>query len=46
MTDHRIGLTLRNLQGVLDGALDRVVEPLILADREEKLKQSSTEEGK
>ena len=45
-TDHRIGLTLRNLQGVLDGDLDRVVEPLILADREEKLKQSSTEEGK
>ena len=31
---------------VLDGDLDRVVEPLILADREEKLKQSSTEEGK
>ena len=26
--------------------LRRVVEPLILADREEKLKQSSTEEGK
>ena len=46
VTDHRIGLTLRNLQGVLDGDLDRVVEPLILADREEKLKQSSTEEGK
>ena len=46
VSDHRIGLTLRNLQGVLDGDLDRVVEPLILADREEKLKQSSTEEGK
>ena len=46
VTDHRIGLTLRNLQDVLDGDLDRVVEPLILADREEKLKQSSTEEGK
>ena len=46
VTDHRIGLTLRNLPGVLDGDLDRVVEPLILADREEKLKQSSTEEGK
>ena len=25
VTDHRIGLTLRNLQGVLDGDLDRVV---------------------
>lgn len=41
VTDHRIGLTLRNLQGVLDGDLDRVVEPLILADREEKLKQQN-----
>ena len=40
VTDHRIGLTLRNLQGVLDGDLDRVIEPLILADREEKLKQN------
>ena len=29
-----------NLQGVLDGDLDRVIEPLILADREEKLKQN------
>ena len=30
VTAHRIGLTLRNLQGVRDGDLDRVVEPLIL----------------
>lgn len=43
VTDHRIGLTLRNLQSVLDGDLDRVVEPLILADREEKLKQQNEE---
>lgn len=41
VTDHRIGLTLRNLQGILDGGLDRVIEPLILADREEKLKQNN-----
>lgn len=26
VTDHRIGLTLRNLQGVLDGDLDRVLD--------------------
>ena len=43
VTDHRIGLTLRNLQGILDGDLDRVAEPLILADREEKLKSQSGE---
>lgn len=42
VTDHRIGLTLRNLQGVLDGDLDRVVEPLILHDREEKLKRNES----
>ena len=43
VTDHRIGLTLRNLQSVLDGDLDRVVEPLTLADREQKLKQQNEE---
>ena len=39
VTDHRIALTLRNLQSILDGDLDRVVDPLILADQEQKLKQ-------
>lgn len=42
VTDHRIALTLRNLQGVLDGDLDRVVEPLLLHDREEKLKRNES----
>lgn len=42
VTDHRIALTLRNLQGVLDGDLDRVVEPLVLHDREEKLKRNES----
>ena len=41
VTDHRIGLTLYRLNEVLDGDLDLVVEPLLLADREEKLKQQS-----
>ena len=40
VTDHRISLTLRNLQDILDGNLDRVIEPLILADQEEKLKNN------
>ena len=39
LTDHRIGLTIYRLDEVLDGDLDLVVEPLLLADREEKLKQ-------
>ena len=41
MTDHRIGLTLYKLDAILNGDLDLVVEPLILADREEKLKAQS-----
>lgn len=44
VTDHRIGLTLYKLDDVLNGSLDLVAEPLILADREEKLKQRSDAE--
>ncbi len=40
VTDHRIGLTLYNLQEILDGNLDELIEQLKLADRSEKLKQS------
>ena len=43
MTDHRIGLTLYKLDAIMNGDLDLVVEPLILADREEKLKAQSTD---
>lgn len=39
VTDHRMGLTVYKLDEVLNGNLDLVVEPLLLADREEKLKQ-------
>jgi peptide chain release factor 1 len=35
VSDHRIGLTLYNLDAVLDGQLDALVEPLVLASREE-----------
>jgi len=38
MTDHRIGLTLYKLEQILNGALDEVVEALVMADRAEKLK--------
>lgn len=40
VTDHRIGLTLYNLQEILDGNLDELIEQLKLADRTEKLKQN------
>jgi len=41
ITDHRINLTLYNLDAVLNGDLDPVIEPLRVADNAEKLKQGS-----
>jgi len=40
VTDHRINLTLYNLQEILDGELDQLIESLKLADRKEQLEQS------
>jgi len=40
MTDHRIGLTLYKLEQILNGALDEIIDALIMADRAEKLKVS------
>jgi len=37
VTDHRIGLTIHSLPGLLEGDLDRVVEPLIEADQARRL---------
>ena len=41
MTDHRIGLTLYNLNEIIDGKLDDVIEQLKIADRAEKLQESA-----
>lgn len=38
VSDHRIGLTLYHLEQILNGDLDQVIDPLITADRAEKLK--------
>ncbi len=38
VTDHRINLTLYNLQAVLDGQLDDIIGPLRMAENMEKLK--------
>jgi peptide chain release factor 1 len=40
VTDHRIGLTLYKLEQVMNGALDEVIDALIMADQAEKLKAS------
>jgi peptide chain release factor 1 len=40
VTDHRIGLTLYKLEHILNGAIDEVIDALVMADRAEKLKAS------
>jgi peptide chain release factor 1 len=37
VTDHRIGITVHNLPGLLEGDLDRVIEPLLEADQARRL---------
>ena len=41
VTDHRIGLTLHNLENVLEGELDGIIDALILSDQAEKVKGMS-----
>lgn len=43
VTDHRIGLTVHNLPGLLEGELDRVIEPLAEADQAERLGRMGTQ---
>jgi len=42
VTDHRIGLTLHNLPGIMDGDLDNLIEQLRIADRAKKLAAAGT----
>jgi peptide chain release factor 1 len=42
VTDHRVGLTLHQLDFVMDGKLEPFVEALIAHYQTEKLKQSDT----
>jgi peptide chain release factor 1 len=37
VTDHRVGLTVHNLPGLLEGDLDRLVEPLAERDQADRL---------
>ena len=39
VTDHRIGLTIHNLPGLLEGDLDRLIEPLAEADQARRLRE-------
>ena len=39
ITDHRIGLTIHQLEAALEGDLDPVIEPLITTEQAEKMRQ-------
>jgi peptide chain release factor 1 len=45
VTDHRIGLTVHNLPGLLEGDLDRVVEPLMEADQQRRMGELGADDG-
>ena len=45
VTDHRIGLDLSNLPGVLDGNLDRLIDALVTTDQAERLRQLVEEDA-
>lgn len=42
VTDHRINLNLHNLQAVLDGELDEIIDKLILHSQAQKLEDQAT----
>lgn len=42
VTDHRIGLTLYKIEQILNGALDEVIDALVMADRAEMLKATDS----
>ena len=45
VTDHRINLTLYKLDEVLAGALDQIIEPLLIDHQTEQLKKLQTSDG-
>jgi peptide chain release factor 1 len=46
VTDHRIGLTIHGLAGLLDGNLDRLIDPLSERDQAERLARASRSGGR
>ena len=42
VTDHRIGLTLYQIDSIMDGDLDPILDALITADQAEKLKHANS----
>ena len=40
VTDHRIGLTLYNLQAIVAGDIDEIIEKLMIEENAERLKEA------
>ena len=38
VTDHRIGATIHNVPGVLEGQLDPLIDALVMADQADRLR--------
>jgi len=45
VTDHRVAVTVHNLPGLLEGDLDRLIEPLAEADQAARLAQLGTDDA-
>ena len=45
VTDHRIGTTIHNVPGVLDGQLDPLIDALVMADQADRLGTSGADDG-
>ena len=43
VTDHRVGVTLHQLEKILEGEMDELIEALLLAEREKRLKAMAKE---
>jgi len=41
VTDHRIGLTLYDLQNIINGDIQKIIDELQLVENTEKLKESN-----
>ncbi len=41
VTDHRVGLTLYKIEGILNGDLDEIIDTLITADQAERLREGN-----
>jgi peptide chain release factor 1 len=45
VTDHRIGLTIHNVPGVLEGQLDPLIDALVMADQADRLRHLTDGDG-